>query len=179
MPFSFPRFLSECTPAAYLSSLCHQEEPWVQSHVDPPSPHPFRDYPAVIREPSAHLTILNHFRSVIPHIIPSGWPQFIQPTLWHHDLIGTNIFISDDELARGRISITSVIDWPHTLVGPLYVRSRVPYVFRYHSPWKLPQRLQTASLPWGMEKMSKSDQKAARDDVAAMNMEISYRTAVM
>jgi hypothetical protein len=103
----------------------------------------------------------------------------IQPTLWHHDLSGSNIFISNDDLARGHISVTSVIDWQHTWVGPLYIHSRVPNVFCYHVPWKLPEGLQMASLPESMEQMSKLDQKAARDDVAAMNMEVFYRALVV
>jgi len=63
-------------------------------------------------------------------------------------------------------------------VGPLYVQARVPRVFRYHAPWDLPEGLQIALPPEGIEQMSLLDQKAAKDDVAAKNMEIYYRSVV-
>lgn len=105
---------------------------------------------------------------MIPNII-------LQPTLWHYDLSGSNIFISDTELAEGRISITSIIDWQNTSVAPLYMQARVPCLFRYHAPWNLPGGFEIAVLPEDIEEMTKDGQKAARDDVAAKNMVIYYR----
>jgi len=72
----------------------------------------------------------------------------------------------------------SVIDWKNTWVGPLYMQARVLRVFRYHAPWDMPEGVRTASLPEGIERMSKPDRKAARDDVAAKNMVIYYRAIV-
>jgi hypothetical protein len=115
---------------------------------------------------------------VIPNIIPFGLPRLAQPILWHHDLGGGNIFISDTELARGHISITSVIDWQHTSVAPLYMQARVPRVIRYHAPWDLPDGLENIALPEDIERQSQPDQQAAIDDVAAKNMEIYYRSVV-
>jgi aminoglycoside phosphotransferase (APT) family kinase protein len=165
-------------PTEYLSALCRSEQQWIQLHASSQALHPFRHHPPITREPSAHLAVLDLFRSVIPNIIPFGSPKLVQPTLWHHDLSGSNIFISETELAQGRISITSVIDWQNTSVGPLYTQACVPRLFRYHAPWNLPDELEIAALPEDIEDMSQDAQKAARDDVAAKNMVIYYRAAV-
>ena len=165
-------------PTEYLSALCRREQQWIQLHASSQALHPFRHHPPITREPSAHLAVLDLFRSVIPNIIPFGSPTLIQPTLWHRDLSGSNIFISETELAQGRISITSVIDWQNTSVGPLYMQACVPRLFRYHAPWNLPRGLEIAALPEEIEEMSQDAQKAARDDVAAKNMVIYYRAVV-
>ena len=165
-------------PTEYLSALCRREQQWIQLHASSQALHPFRHHPPITREPSAHLAVLDLFRSVIPNIIPFGSPTLIQPTLWHRDLSGSNIFISETELAQGRISITSVIDWQNTSVGPLYMQACVPRLFRYHAPWNLPGGLEIAALPEEIEEMSQDAQRAARDDVAAKNMVIYYRAVV-
>ena len=165
-------------PTEYLSALCRREQQWIRLHASSQALHPFRHHPPITREPSAHLAALDLFRSVIPNIIPFGSPKLIQPTLWHRDLSGSNIFISESELAQGRISITSVIDWKNTSVGPLYMQACVPRLFRYHAPWNLPQGLEIAALPENIEEMGQDEQQAARDDVAAKNMVIYYRAVV-
>jgi len=162
----------------HLSALCHREQQWIRLYGSSQALHPFRHHPPVTRDLSAHLAVLDLFRSVIPNIIPFGSPKLIQPTLWHRDLSGSNIFISDTELAEGRISITSIIDWQNTSVGPLYMQACVPRLFRYHAPWNLPGGLEIAALPEDIEEMSRDAQKAARDDVAAKNMVIYYRAIV-
>lgn len=58
------------------------------------------------------------------------------------------------------------------------MQARVPRLFRYHAPWDLPEGLQIALLPEGVQQMSLSDQKTAKDDVAAKNMVIYYRSVV-
>ncbi|KAF8072086.1 phosphotransferase family protein [Lyophyllum atratum] len=162
------------TPAEYLSAICRREQQWIRSYGSSEALHPFSHHPAVTRDPSAHIAVLDLFNSVIPHIIPRGPPKITQPTLWHHDLNGGNIFISESELAQGRISITSVIDWQNTTVRPLYIQARVPQVFDYPAPWKLPPGLETSPEPVE-EGMSKSDIKAAWQDHFATNRVIFYR----
>ncbi|KAF8878664.1 hypothetical protein CPB84DRAFT_1852303 [Gymnopilus junonius] len=83
---------------------------------------------------SAHLATLKLFDSIIPYITPTDFSELIQPTLWHHDLSGSNIFISRDELAKDRVVITSVIDLQNTYSAPLYLQARVPHVVAYHTP---------------------------------------------
>lgn len=58
------------------------------------------------------------------------------------------------------------------------MQARVPRVIRYHAPWKLPDGLENAALPAGLEGQSHSDQRAAMDDVNAKNLEIYYRSLV-
>jgi len=84
---------------------------------------------------------------VIPNTIPFSSPKLIQPKLWHRDLSGSNIFISETELAKGRISITSIIDWQITSVDPLYMQACGPRLFRYHALWNLPRGLEIVALP--------------------------------
>ena len=111
-------------PTEYLSAVYRREQQWIQLHASSQALHPFWHHPPITREPSAHLAVLDLFCSVIPNIIPFGSPKLVQPTLWHRDLSGSNIFISETELTQGRISITSVIDWQNTSVGP-FVHARM------------------------------------------------------
>ena len=99
-------------------------------------PGPF-DPPTSRQTLEAHVALLNKFITVAPHLVPSN-PDFIQPALCHRDLNSGNIFISKESLAAGEIQITSIIDWQHACVMPLYAAVRTPAFLKIGDGTKLP-----------------------------------------
>ncbi|KAF8869656.1 hypothetical protein CPB84DRAFT_1754912 [Gymnopilus junonius] len=138
------------------------------------SVHPTLFHPAMSSGISAHLATLKLFDSIIPYITPTDFSELIQPTLWHHDLSGSNIFISRDELAQDRVVITSVIDLQNTYSAPLYLQAHVPHVVAYHTPWEVPPGLSIVKVPAKAEGMTEVEHEDVKQDVFAKNSEMYY-----
>ncbi|KAG5636731.1 hypothetical protein H0H81_007060 [Sphagnurus paluster] len=158
-----------------LSAVFNREYQWISQHASSQPLDAFRHHPAITRDPAAHLAVLDMFKALIPHIIPTSPPEITQSTLWHHDLHGGNIFICESELAEGRISISSVIDWQSTTAMPLYMQARVPQFFCYHSPWDLPSGVDKPVEPVRTEEMTDAEYKAAWEDWLAKQRVRGYR----
>ena len=56
----------------------------------------------------------------MPYLVPVGNSTLVRPTMRHPDLQPNNIFASDD------FSITSVIDWQHCTILPLFLQCGIP-----------------------------------------------------
>ncbi|KAG5633761.1 hypothetical protein H0H81_005469, partial [Sphagnurus paluster] len=158
-----------------LSAVYNREYQWISQYASSQPMNRFRHHPPITRDPSAHLAALDMFKALIPHIIPTSPPEITQSTLWHHDLHSANIFISESELAEGRISISSVIDWQSTTAMPLYMQARVPQFFRYHSPWDLPSGVDKPVEPVRTEQMTDAEYKTAWEDWLAKQRVRGYR----
>lgn len=63
--------------------------------------------------------MLEVVHTITPHIVPRSHDHY-QPLLWHRDLHGGNIFLSDEG------KVTSIIDWQDTNVLPLFLTIRKP-----------------------------------------------------
>ncbi|EUC48494.1 hypothetical protein COCMIDRAFT_87131 [Bipolaris oryzae ATCC 44560] len=73
-----------------------------------------------LQSPSEHLSNLEKYLRTVPHLIPDGNSTLVHPTMRHPDLQLNNIFVSDD------FSITSVIDWQHCTILPLFLQCGIP-----------------------------------------------------
>ncbi|KAG5636688.1 hypothetical protein H0H81_007149 [Sphagnurus paluster] len=166
------------TPEQFLSAVYDREYQWISKYASSRPLDEFRHEPDITREPSAHLTVLDMFKALIPYIIPSSPKELTQSTLWHHDLHGGNIFISESELAEGRISISSVVDWQGTTAIPLYMQARVPKFFHYHSPMDLPAGLESPIKPVKTKEMTEQEYEAAWDDWDAQQRTLLFAELV-
>jgi hypothetical protein len=119
---------------------------------------------------SEHRALLAQYLAVAPHLIPSSDPSILLPTLWHQDLSLDNIFISEDALEDGKISITSIIDWQHTWVGPLYLKARVPNFAHY------PGIPSEAKLPANVDTLTKEQLAVAKSGVELAELHLAYET---
>ena len=153
------------------------ERQWIERYAVAKSPPGPFDPPLTIQQASARFSLLDRFDKVAPYIIPSD-PEFTRPTLWHTDLHFGNLFVSEDALANGKIVITSVIDWQHVSIAPLFLQARVPLFIRYHTPTSLPLGLATASLPDHFEPMENDDKKSIAWDIELANRHKLYEITV-
>ena len=153
-----------------------RERQWIERYAVAKSPPGPFDPPLTIQQASAHFSLLDRFDKIAPYIIPSD-PEFTRPTLWHTDLHFGNLFVSEDALANGKIVITSVIDWQHVSIAPLFLQARVPLFIRYHTPTSLPPGLAIASLPDDFESMENDDKKSIALDIELANHHKLYEIA--
>lgn len=144
-----------------LSSLKAEslrERSWIEKYAVPdPNPGPF-DPPVNIQHPPSHLSLLTRYESVLPYLRPPA-RGMVRPTLWHTDLHFGNIFVSPEDLANGKVTITAVIDWQHTSLRPRYLQARTPRFIRYHPPLVRPYYPKGISLPDMFEQQEISDQQ--------------------
>jgi len=131
-------------PLSYITSFAKRESQWILQHGKVNlKPSPF-DPPIHVQLPGTHISLLNLYMKVAPHLIPSD-ASLTRPTLWHTDLHGGNIFVSNDT-SSGQMDICAIIDWQHLHVAPLYLQARVPRFIRYQSPTPLTIDPSVASL---------------------------------
>jgi hypothetical protein len=69
--------------------------------------------------PSIHLDSLQKYLQTSGKLIPDK-EELTRPVIRHPDLRPSNIFVSDD------YEITSLIDWQHAVVLPLFLQSGIP-----------------------------------------------------
>lgn len=86
-----------------------------------------------VQHPPSHLSLLSRYESILPYLHPPT-RDMSRATLWHTDVHFANIFISPEDLANGKVTITAVIDWQHTSLRPLYLQARTPRFIRYYTP---------------------------------------------
>ncbi|KAJ0417258.1 kinase-like domain-containing protein [Aspergillus carlsbadensis] len=98
-----------------------------------------------------HLATLNTFLQVAPHLIPNGNPTFQRPVIRHPDLQPNNIFVSPD------LEITSVIDWQHASILPLFLHCGIPNSLQnYGDP--ISESLQVPALPDNFDELGDEEQ---------------------
>ncbi|KAI7109973.1 hypothetical protein KC343_g10182 [Hortaea werneckii] len=95
---------------------------WLHSYGKPRLPFD-REYCEMFNyekvNPDEHIRTLEKFVQVAAHTVPAEeWLR--KPVIRHPDLSPNNIFVDDD------CSITSIIDWQHTTVLPLYLHAGIP-----------------------------------------------------
>ncbi|KIY43072.1 hypothetical protein FISHEDRAFT_54147 [Fistulina hepatica ATCC 64428] len=75
-----------------------------------------------------HIDALNDFKALIPYIVPRE-PRHLAGHLWHPDLHADNILVAASD-APGGFSVTSIIDWQCSWVGPAFINLNVPTMFQ-------------------------------------------------
>ena len=76
--------------------------------------------------PEEHLRLLDLYDKVAPYLIPPD-SRLLRPTMTLLDSNLNNIFLSREDFLRdGTIKISTVIDWQHTTILPLYFTAVTP-----------------------------------------------------
>ncbi|RMY97077.1 hypothetical protein D0862_08241 [Hortaea werneckii] len=105
-----------------LEGGAKKELAWLYSHGKPRLPFD-REYCEMFNyekvDSEEHIRTLQKFVQVAAHTVPAEeWLR--KPVIRHPDLSPNNIFVNDD------YNITSIIDWQHTTVLPLYLHAGIP-----------------------------------------------------
>ncbi|KAE8147108.1 phosphotransferase family protein [Aspergillus avenaceus] len=144
----------------YIQDLALREIAWIQKHAIPRSP----DHPLFVshsqNNPSEHISLLQKYLSVCPHLIPPE-EDILGSFLWHTDLRTPNIFVDDNGC------ITSIIDWQSTWAGPLFLEGRHPHFLDYNGDLIL-------ELPENFKQLDDDMQKTMKDKVTSSILSYLY-----
>ncbi|UPX15252.1 uncharacterized protein EKO05_0005707 [Ascochyta rabiei] len=141
-------------PAAVLAAGAKKEIAYLTKYGQPL--HPFQrlrreiyNYQKV--SPAEHVHSLDKYLQAVPYMIPNGDPIITRPTLRHPDLQPNNVFVSDD------LSITSLIDWQHCALLPLFLQCGIPNSLQNYSD-SISESLIPPELPHDFDEMSEDEQ---------------------
>jgi len=112
--------------ASYAIAVAKCQQAWLREYGIPrPIGDPFRRSP-IDDSAEAHCALLDAFIHMIPYLIPKD-PRLLTSVLWHPDLNGSNIIVSDT-LPR---VVTSILDWQGAFCAPLIVQACHPSTMEY------------------------------------------------
>ncbi|KAL3456384.1 hypothetical protein BJX64DRAFT_294140 [Aspergillus heterothallicus] len=102
------------------------------------------------------IATLNKFLQAVPHLIPNDNPSLHTPTIRHPDLNPNNIFISPSP------EITSLIDWQHTCILPLFLQCGIPDSLQNYGD-AISDTLQVPSFPDNFSNLDETAQSHKED----------------
>ena len=147
---------------AWLNAYARPRLPFVIPHRE------LHDYQKV--SPADHITSVEKYLQIAPHLVPIGDEYLLRPTLSHPDLQPHNIFVAKD------FTITGIIDWQHCSVLPLVLQAGVPEYFQnFNDEESL--RLKKPSLPQSFDNMSESEQAQALEQYRRRELHYYYFVA--
>ncbi|KAJ5928217.1 hypothetical protein N7466_007173 [Penicillium verhagenii] len=103
-----------------------------------------------------HITTLENYLQIAPHLIPHKVPELHRPVIRHPDLQPNNIFVSDD------LEICGLIDWQHSTVLPLFLQCGIPKSLQNYGD-AISESLQTPSLPDNFDELEEMEQYRQAD----------------
>ncbi|KIY48787.1 hypothetical protein FISHEDRAFT_73299 [Fistulina hepatica ATCC 64428] len=110
-----------------LSDIVEREQFWISVFATPSLNDNYLCILPGQGKTDDHLRALNHFTALIPYIVPRQ-PAHLAGHLWHPDLHANNVLVAPSD-APGGFSVTSVIDWQCSWVGPAFINLTVPSMF--------------------------------------------------
>ncbi|KAH7130487.1 kinase-like domain-containing protein [Dendryphion nanum] len=140
--------------AAVLAAVAKKELAYLSKFGKPL--HPFQRLHREIynyqrRSPNEHVQNLERYLEIVPYIIPNGEDTLTRPTLRHPDLQPNNIFVSDD------LSITSLIDWQHSSILPLFLQCGIPNSLQNYGD-SISESLIPPELPRNFDELGETEQ---------------------
>ncbi|KAJ5915851.1 hypothetical protein N7454_010992 [Penicillium verhagenii] len=133
---------------AYLNRFGHDIQPFqrLRREIYDYKPQSHRD----------HITTLENYLQVAPHLIPNKRPDLRRPVIRHPDLQPNNIFVSDD------LEICGMIDWQNSTVLPLFLQCGIPKSLQNYGD-EISQSLQIPSLPDNFDELEEMEQYRQAD----------------
>ncbi|KAF2130129.1 hypothetical protein P153DRAFT_231335 [Dothidotthia symphoricarpi CBS 119687] len=109
-----------------LQAPAEKELAWVREYGRPRYPF-HRQHREAFRyekqDPMIHAESLEEYLRVALHLVPTS-PELNLPVLRHPDVQPNNVFVSED------YKVTSLIDWQHATVLPLFLAAGIPNAFQ-------------------------------------------------
>ncbi|GIZ47268.1 hypothetical protein CKM354_001036500 [Cercospora kikuchii] len=142
------------TAQQVLGDGARKEIAWLRAHGKPRLPFG-REYREMFGyekvDPREHIASLEQFLTVAAYIVPKEeWLH--KPVLRHPDLNPNNIFVDND------FNITSIIDWQHATILPLFLHAGVPDAFQnYGDPDS--EELKKPELPSHLDELDEDDRQ--------------------
>ncbi|KZT25833.1 phosphotransferase family protein [Neolentinus lepideus HHB14362 ss-1] len=164
------------SPLAYYLAIANNARLWIENYAVRPAEFGIFDPPENIQHPDLHVSLLNKFIAVAPFLVPQDL-QLTKPTLWLHDIHLNNVFVSEECLSGGDVVLSSVIDWQHISILPLYLQADVSALFRYSGGTPLPagDSEPLLSLPDDFDTLDEEDKVNVKDDIEQANRFLTYK----
>ncbi|KAH8094563.1 hypothetical protein BXZ70DRAFT_948028 [Cristinia sonorae] len=115
---------------SWIRAMSNVEHRWIEKFAPLDPEESLFGPPASFRVPSENLKYLELFHEVAPYFVPPE-SHFLRPTLNHATLSNKVVYISQEALDQGEIVISSIVDWKHHVVQPLYAAARIPTSLNY------------------------------------------------
>ncbi|KAI0339794.1 hypothetical protein BDW22DRAFT_1486502 [Trametopsis cervina] len=114
-------------------------------------------YEFQLQSPSEHVEHLKQYLSVTPSLLPQD-PALDRFCIRHPDLQPSNIFISRSPESGCRI--TSIIDWQHTSILPMFILAGIPQRLQNYGD-DFSESMTPPSPPKNLEKLSEAERDRA------------------
>ncbi|KAK5113444.1 hypothetical protein LTR85_010872 [Meristemomyces frigidus] len=157
------------TSARLMQAAAEKESQWFRQYGSPRLPldivyREFTNYQT--SQPEEHLQSLERYLQIAPQLVPTqDWLQM--PTLRHPDLQPNNIFVSED------FRVTSLIDWQHGMVRPLFLCAGVPRYFQNYGDEES-ENLVKPSLPENLAELDEDDRELAVEQFRRRHLHFYY-----
>ncbi|EEP76626.1 predicted protein [Uncinocarpus reesii 1704] len=149
------------TAEEYVKAIAHREMAWIPRYG---SEYP-RDarftYDDGQQSPEAHIDLLQRYLSVISMLLPKK-RDLLRPTLWHYCIDEQNVFVRNGV-------VSGLVDWQSTLVAPLVLQARVPWLVRY-------RRKKVFKRPDNFKELDEADQEKVLTQIARTTQQDFYLT---
>ncbi|CAK1366384.1 unnamed protein product [Cercospora beticola] len=142
------------TAQQVLEDGARKEIAWLRAHGKPRLPFD-RGYREMFSydkvDPREHTASLEKFLKIAAYIVPEeDWLD--KPVIRHPDLNPNNIFVDDN------FNITSIIDWQHATILPLFLHAGIPVAFQNHGDPDS-EELKKPELPSNLDELDEDDRK--------------------
>lgn len=143
-------------PTEAVTAGAQKEITYLAKHGRPLNPYQRIRREFFNYERQSHLECLDHLRKylqVAQYLVPEDIGGALRPTIRHPDLQPNNIFVSDD------LEITSLIDWQHCTILPMFLQGGIPNSLQNHGDEVL-ESLAKPTLPDDFDDLSEAKQFA-------------------
>jgi hypothetical protein len=141
------------TSQEVLSAIGQRELRWLRQFGEPRYPREplYREFYGKQKvDPRPQVVNLENYLKVAPHMVPSQ-DNLNKPTIRHPDLSPSNIFIESD-------NISSLIDWEHAVILPLFIQAKIPTHFQNYGD-EASESFQFPALPENFESLLEDEKE--------------------
>ncbi|KAF9230462.1 kinase-like domain-containing protein, partial [Melanogaster broomeanus] len=166
------------TAEDYMTAVARREQEWISrfgtAHIlDDPN----RVLPGQGTRDD-HIDWLSTYTTLVPILVPPHREQK-RPVMWHPDLHAGNIFVTHSKAKRKitptvPLTVSSIIDWQGTCVGPAFLQLKVPPTYRTDD---VPPGVRLPALPKNMDTLSMSEKEEVEDEHKRRILHKSYEVS--
>ena len=145
-------------PEEVMTAVAERELQWLENFGEPRSPRiwGYRDiHDNQKMDPKVQMSSLKDYLKLAPYILPDD-QTLSRPTIRHPDLSPNNIFVSHTG------EITSIIDWQHATVMPLFLQSKMPKHFENYGD-EDSEKYRRPELPKNFETLTAKEKEIESD----------------
>jgi len=154
LPATWTKSSKDTDPTSALTAGAKKEIAYLTKFGRPL--HPFQHLRREIynyqeQSPLDHIASLEKYLQIAPYLIPHDNEALARPTLRHPDLQPNNIIASD------KLEITSLIDWQHCAILPLFLQCGIPNSLQDYGD-AVSESLEVPELPPNFDDLSEREQ---------------------